>query len=64
MEGDVHAKNNQEGSADKAHIGNDLENIANSLPLKDQKITHKLECDQGLRTMTSQGTGNKSGEAD
>ena len=64
MEGDVHANNNQEGRADKAHVGNDLENIANSLPLKDQKITHNLECDQGLRTMTSQGTGNKSGEAD
>jgi hypothetical protein len=34
MEGDVHAKNNQEGSADEAHVGKDLENTAKSLPLK------------------------------
>jgi hypothetical protein len=38
----VHAKNNQEGSADKAHVCSDLENTAKSLHLKDQKITHKL----------------------
>jgi Tfp pilus assembly protein PilX len=64
MEANVHAKNNQEGSAGKAHVGNSLENAAKCLPLKDQKITHNLECDQGLRTVTSQGTGNKCGEAD
>jgi hypothetical protein len=64
MEGDIHAKNNQEGSADLAYVANGLENTAKSLPLKDQKITHNLECDQGLRTVTSQGTGSKCGKAD
>jgi hypothetical protein len=64
MEGDAHAKNNQEGSADKAHVGKDLENIAKRLPPKDQKITHKLDRDQGLRTVTSRGKGNKCEEAD
>jgi hypothetical protein len=59
MEGDVHANSNQEGSADKAHVGNGLENTAKSLPLKDQKITYNLECDQSLRTVASQGTGNE-----
>jgi hypothetical protein len=61
-QGDVHAKNNQQRSADLAHVGSDLENAAKSLPLKDEKITHKLECDQGLRTVTSRRTGNKCGE--
>lgn len=60
--GDVHANKNQEGRADKAHVASELENyyenIINSFLLKEQKITHKLECDQGLRTMTSQGTGD------
>ena len=56
MEGDVHANNNQEGSADLAHVGKDLVNTPKSLPLKDQKITHHLECDQELRTVT---TGNR-----
>jgi Tfp pilus assembly protein PilX len=64
VEGDVHANENQEGSAEKAHVGSDLENIANSLPLEDQKVTHNLKCDQDLRKMTSPGTGNKCGEAD
>jgi hypothetical protein len=64
MEGDVHASNNQEGSADFAHVGKDLENTPKSLPLKDQKTTHNLECDQDLRIVTSQGIGNKCGEAD
>ena len=58
----VHAKNNQEGSADNAQVGKDLENTAKSLPFKDEKITHNLEHGQGLRTVTSQGTGNNSGE--
>jgi hypothetical protein len=58
----VHAKNNQEGSADQAHVGKDLENTAKSRPFKDKKITHNLEYGQGLRTVTSQGTGNKSRE--
>jgi hypothetical protein len=53
MEGDVHAKSNQEGSADLAHVAKALENTAKSLPLKEQKIAHKLECDQGLRTVTT-----------
>jgi hypothetical protein len=35
MEGDVHANSNQEGSADKAHVGNSLENTAKVLPLED-----------------------------
>ena len=64
MEGDVHAKHNQEGSAGKAHVGSDLENTAESLSIMDQKITHNLECDQGLRTLTNHETGNKYGEAD
>jgi hypothetical protein len=64
MEADVHAKNNQEGSADLAHVGKELENTAKRLPPKDQKITHNLECNQGLRTVTSRGTGNKCREAD
>jgi len=64
LEGDVRANHNQEGSADKAHVGSDLENVAKSFPLKDQKITHNLECDKGLRTVTSQGTGNMCEEAD
>jgi hypothetical protein len=34
MEGDVHAKNNQEGSADLAYVGSGLENTTKSLPLK------------------------------
>ena len=55
MEGDVHANNDQEGSADKAHVGKTLENTDKSFPLKDQKITHNLECGQGLRTVTNQG---------
>jgi hypothetical protein len=59
MEGDLHAKNDQEGSADDAQVANDLENTPKSLLLKDQKIAHKLKCDQGLRTVTSQETGNK-----
>jgi hypothetical protein len=62
MEGDIHAKNNQEGSADLAYVANGLENTAKSLPLKDQKITHNLECGQGLRTVTSQGTGEADSE--
>jgi hypothetical protein len=61
---DVHAKSYQEGSADIARVGKDLENTAKGLPFKDEKITHKLGYGQGLRTVTSQGTGNKSGEAD
>jgi hypothetical protein len=64
MEEDVHADNNQEGSADKAHVGNDLENTAKCLPLKDQKTTDDLDCDQGLKAVTSQGTRNKCEEAD
>ena len=48
MEGDVHADNDQERSADKAHVDNDLGNTPKSLPLKDQKITHNLKCDQDL----------------
>ena len=64
MEGDVHADNNQEGSADKAHVGKGLENTAKSLPIMVQKITHNLGHDQGLRTVTNHGTGNKYGEAD
>ena len=59
----VHAKNNQEGSADDAHVGKGLENTAKSRPFKDEKITHNLEYGQGLRTVTSQGIGNKSREA-
>jgi hypothetical protein len=34
MEEDVHANNNQEGSADLAQVGKGLENTAKSLPLK------------------------------
>jgi hypothetical protein len=64
MEGDVRANHNQEGSADKAHVGSDLENAAKSFPVKDQKITHNLKCDKGLKTVTSQGTGNMRQEAD
>lgn len=64
MEEDVHANNNQEGSAGEAHVGNALENTDESLPLDDQKITHKFECDQGLKTVNSRGAGNKCGEAD
>jgi hypothetical protein len=52
MKGDVHANNNQEGREDLAHVGDDLENTAKSLPLKHQKITHNLECDQGLKTVS------------
>jgi hypothetical protein len=59
MKGDIHANNDQERSADKAHVGSDLENTPKGLSLKDQKITHNLECDQGLRAVTSQETGNK-----
>lgn len=62
MEGDVHAKNNQERSAGKAHVGSGLKN--KNLLLKDQKTTHNLECDQRLGSLTSQGTGNECGEAD
>lgn len=62
MKGDVHAYNNQEGSADLAEVGKDLENTAESLRLKDQKITHNLKCDQGLRTVKSRGAGNKCEE--
>ena len=60
MEGDVRASDNQEGSADKAHVGNGLENRNKTFPLKleDQKITHNLRYDQGLGTVTGQGTGN------
>jgi hypothetical protein len=54
MERDVHAKNNQERSAELAHVGNGLENIAKSLPPKGQKITHNLEHDHDLRTVSSQ----------
>jgi hypothetical protein len=60
----VHAKNNQEGSADNAQVGKDLENTAKSLPFKVEKITHNLEYGQSLRTVASQGTGNKSRKAD
>jgi hypothetical protein len=62
MEGDVRADHNQEGSVDKAHVANGLEDTAKSLPIKDHNITHNLECDQGLRTVTSQGTGIRVGE--
>ena len=63
MGGDIHASNNQEGSADKAHVANGLDNTTESLPLRVQKITHNLEYGQGLRTVTSQGTRNRCGEA-
>jgi hypothetical protein len=48
MERDVHAKDNQEGRADKAGISQGLEKPTESLPRKDQKFTHNLGYDQGL----------------
>ena len=55
MEGDVHANHNQEGSADLAYVGNGLENKAKSIPFEDRNITHNLERDQGLMTVTIRG---------
>jgi hypothetical protein len=59
-EGDIHAKNNQERSAGKAHVGNGLEN--KSFPLKDQKTTHNLECDQRLGSLTIRKRGISVGK--
>ena len=49
---DVHASNNQEGSADKAHVANGLENTTKSLRpgSEDQKNTDNLDYDQSLGT--------------
>jgi hypothetical protein len=40
MKGDVHAKNNQDGSGDEAYITRDLENGFRSSLLKYQTVTH------------------------
>ena len=39
IEKDVHTKENQEGSADKAHVAEDLEKTAQSSALKDRSIS-------------------------
>ncbi len=38
MEGDLHANNNQKGSADKAHVAEGLENKAKSFSSKTRRL--------------------------